>query len=201
MKRFIKRLFQALKKANKPFSIGITGAFGSGKSTAAAFFEEKGFTKIALSSFLEIEAKKRGVRKITRKILQDIGNEWREKFGPGILAKKANAYLKSKKAEKAVIDGVRNLGEVREFRKNGNFILVAVVADRKVRFERLKSLKRREKLTWDLFEELDKRDIGVAEKQTGLQVAFCIAESDVFVDSNGGIEEFRSKLKKFLKNN
>lgn len=183
----------------KPLIIGITGAFGSGKSTAAAFFEEKGFTKIVLSSFLEIEAKKRSTRKITRKILQDIGNEWREKYGPGILGEKANEYLKSKKAKKAVIDGIRNLGEVEEFKKNSNLILIAVVADRKVRFERLRSFKRREKLTWELFEKLDKRDIGIGEKQTGLQVAFCIAESDVFIDSNGGIGEFRNKLNSFLK--
>ena len=73
--------------------IGLTGGFGSGKSTAASFFESKGFRKIILSLFLEEEARRRGIYKITRKILQDIGNEWRKKYGGGILAKKALEYL------------------------------------------------------------------------------------------------------------
>ena len=144
----------------KNLIIGITGAFGSGKSTASSFFEKKGFTKIVLSSFLEIEAKKRGIKKISRKILQDIGNEWREKYGSGILAKKANQLLKQKNTQRIVVDGIRNLGEIEEFKKNKNFVLVAIVANRKIRFERLRSLKRREELTWDIFEKLDKRDLG-----------------------------------------
>src|SRR3989344_979816 len=158
LKKSIKRFCQTLKKVNRPLIIGITGAFGSGKSTAARFFEEKGFAKIVLSSFLEEEAKKRGIRKITRKILQDIGNKLREKYGSGILAMKADGFLKSQMIKKGVIDGIRNLGEVEEFKKSNNFILVAIVANRRIRFDRLKVLNRREELTWDIFEKLDKRD-------------------------------------------
>src|SRR3989344_967225 len=186
-------------KKNKLFIVGITGAFGSGKSTAADLLKSLGFRKIILSSFLENEARKRGVKKITREILQDIGNEWREKYGKGILAKKALELLGEEGSKKAVIDGIRNLGEVEEFRNNSRFILVAIVANRQIRFERVKSIKRREKLTWDIFEKLDKRDLGIGEKQTGLQVAFCIASADVFIDSNGSIEDFKSKLEYFLK--
>src|SRR3989344_1416919 len=126
------------------FLIGINGGFGSGKSTAASFFEPKGFSKIILSSFLEEEARRRGFKKITRKILQDIGNEWRKKFGHGILAEKAVNYIKKEKIKKAVIDGIRNSGEVKKFKKEKNFVLLAIITDKKNRFERLKNLKRRE---------------------------------------------------------
>ena len=185
---------------NKPFIIGITGAFGSGKSTAAVFFESKGFKKIILSSFLEEEAAKRGFKKITRKILQDIGNEWRKKYGAGILAKKAIALLKKEGVEKAVIDGIRNVGEIDELRKHHRFTLLAIIADRKVRFDRLVKLKRRETLTWELFTKLDRRDLGIGQKSTGLQVAACQALADVFIENNSGIEEFKNKLEKFLIN-
>lgn len=174
--------------------IGLTGPFGSGKSTASHFLEKKGYTVIILSSFLEEEAHKRKLP-LTRKVLQDIGNEWRNLYGHGFLMEKA---LKSTKSKKIVIDGLRNLGEV-EILKKKKGILIAVVADRKVRFERLKKLKRREKLNKTLFEKLDLRDLGVNEKITGLQTAFCIALADVFIDSNGSIEEFKKKLEKFLK--
>ncbi len=174
--------------------IGIAGPFGSGKSTAAKFFEQKGYRVITLSSFLEDEAIKRKLPLI-RKVLQDIGNEWREKYGSGVLMEKALKNVQTE--EKIVIEGLRNLGEI-EILKKKNGILLAIVADRKVRFNRLKSLKRREELTENLFEKLDLRDLGVNEKITGLQTAFCIALADAFIDSNSDIENFYKKLDKFL---
>ena len=181
------------------FLIGITGGFGSGKSTSASFFESKGFKKIILSLFLEEEAKKRGFKRITRKILQDLGNEWRKNFGRGNLAEKAIDFIKKNKIEKAVIDGIRNAGEVERLKKEKNFILLGIVSNKKNRFERLKNLKRREKLTWEIFKKLDRRDMGVGQKQAGLHVVECIALSDIFIDNNGTKEEFERKLPQFLK--
>jgi dephospho-CoA kinase len=43
------------------------------------------------------------------------------------------------------------------------------------------------------------RDLGVNEKITGLQTALCIALADVYIDSNGILEEFESDLEKFIK--
>lgn len=180
---------------NKNLIIGITGPFGSGKSTAADYLESKGFHKITLSFFLEEEAKKRGFKKITRKILQDIGNELREKSGKGILIKKTFQYLKKNKIERAVIDGIRNFGELEELSKKGTkFILLAILANRLVRFNRLKKLKRREKLTPQLFRKLDIRDLGIGEKTTGLQGAYCIAVADIFLTNNKGKKYLIEKL-------
>lgn len=184
---------------NKSLVIGITGAFGSGKSTAADFFKSQEFKKIVLSSFLEEEAKKRGIKKITRKILQDIGNQWRKKYGSGILAKKAFKLLKKEGIKLAVIDGIRNAGEIDEFRKDQRFALLAIIVDRSVRFERLRQLKRRESLTWDLFTKLDRRDLGLGQRKTGLHVAECIALADYFIDNNNGVDEFKRKLDNFFK--
>ena len=178
--------------------IGLTGAFGSGKSTAAAFFKELGFYKIVLSEFLEEEAKKRGTTDITRKVLQDIGNEWREKYGASVLAKKALHEILVGKHEKVVIDGIRNIGEIKYLRNSGNFTLAAVVSDRKTRFERLRKLKRRENLTWELFEKLDARDSGVGERGTGLQVDRCIELANITIKNNRNEEDFKNKLKQVL---
>ncbi len=178
--------------SNRPLIIGITGAFGSGKSTASSFFSKNGFQDIALSSFLEEEAHRRGETKITRKVLQDIGNEWRGLYGKGILAQKALETVNA--GEKIVIDGIRNVGEVEILRETGNFVLLAVVSDRANRFERLKTMKRREELTWDLFEKLDYRDLGIRQEEKGLQVAACIALADRFIENNGTFEGFVKRL-------
>ena len=177
---------------NKLKVIGITGGFGSGKSTAASFFESKGYRKITLSQFLEEEVGKRGLL-ITRKNLQDIGNEWREKFGSGILAKKALEFALNSKARKVVIDGIRNTGEIRELEKE-EFVLVAIEASEKIRFERLKNLKRREKLTWELFQKLDDRDMGEENSDAGLQLRRCMEMADTRVKNEGSLEEFEKKL-------
>ncbi len=181
-------------RKNNQLLIGITGPFGSGKTTAASFLENKGFKKITLSSFLETEAHKRGQTPITRQILQDIGNEWRQEFGPGILARKALEYIEKNSISHAVIDGIRNIGEIDELRKHSQFKLLGVVANRTVRFNRLVGLKRRENLTWEIFDRLDRRDLGIGEARTGLQVAFCLALADIFIENNTSEAEFAQKL-------
>lgn len=179
--------------------IGITGAFGSGKSTAAKLFENKGYRKISLAEkFLEPEARRQGAKKITRKMLQDIGNQWRKIYGSAILAKKAVSLFKKDKSQNVVVDGIRNIGEIDELRKLKNFILIAIIADRKFRFERLRKLKRREELTWELFSKLDRRDLGLGQKNTGLKTAECIAIADVFINNNSNLESFNKRLKEFL---
>lgn len=179
--------------------LAITGPFGSGKSTAASFFETKGFKKIVLSGFIEEEAIRRG-KKVTRKVLQDIGNEWREKFGSYVLAKKALGKAKEDSLEKIVIDGIRNISEIEFLRKNGNTKLLAVVSDKKNRFERLKKSKKREEMTWELFEKLDDRDRGIGEKETGLQVDKCIELADFSMENNKTEIEFNKELEQLLEN-
>lgn len=176
--------------------IGVTGAFGSGKSTAALFFEKKGFKKYILSQFLEKEARKRGIENITRKILQDIGNELREKFGSAILAEYVLDEIKKNGIEKTVIDGIRNAAEIEALKKSAEFNLIAIISTKEKRFERLKKLKRRENLTWEIFESLDSRDANDGNIK-GLQVNKCIEMADVKIENNGTEEEFENKLKNY----
>ncbi len=184
---------------HKPLIIGITGAFGSGKTTAADFLKSLGFTKISLVQFLEEELESRGERRITRKLLQDLGNQLREKYGAGVLAQKALGLIKEKAIKKAVVEGFRNSLEISEFRKQNNFKLIGIVVNRKIRFDRLKKLVRREKLNWELFNKLDNRDLGIGEGKKGLQVAICLALSDIFIENNNSSEEFKDKIQDIVK--
>ena len=185
-------------KRTEPLLLGITGAFGSGKSTAAAFFAARGFRIIRLSSYLEEELKKHQKGTITRKMLQDAGNTLREREGAGSLAKKALQQIEGEKLKQVVIDGIRNVAEVEELYTNPNFVLMAIVADRQVRLERLQKNPRRETLDAKTFAQLEYRDLGVGEKETGLQVGMCIALADVFVENNGIEEALEEKLTPYL---
>ncbi len=183
----------------QPHIIGITGSFGSGKSTAADLLVSRGYTKIVLSKFLEDALTYSGEKEITRKKLQDLGNSWREMHGAGVLGKKAVEHINEKKLGKVVVEGIRNIKEIEELRKLGEVVLVALLVDRSIRYKRLINLKRREKLTPELFEKLDLRDMGVGEKDTGLQVAVCIALSDIFIENNKTEKELFEKLSSVLK--
>jgi dephospho-CoA kinase len=179
--------------------LGITGAFGSGKSTASDFFVKHGFTKIRLSSLLEDALQKQtNQANITRKMLQDLGNEWREKEGAAVLAKKALALIAEKQLDRVVIDGIRSMSEVETLCTNPNFCLLAVVADREKRLTRLEQNPRRERLDLKSFAQLDYRDLGVGEKETGLQTGMCIALADVFVINNGTVESFEKQLAQYI---
>lgn len=184
---------------HKPLIIGITGAFGSGKTTAADFLENLGFIKISLVQFLEEELIRIDEKKITRKLLQDLGNEWREKYGAGVLAKKALFLINEKAMRKVVVEGFRNRLEIDEFRKQSNFKLIGIVVNRRIRFERLKKLNRREKLNWELFNKLDNRDLGIGEGKKGLQVAICLAHSDIFIENNRSLGELKNKIQDAIK--
>lgn len=179
--------------------IGISGAFGSGKSTAADFIASKGYTKIVLSKFLEDALIFSGEKTVTRKKLQDLGNSWRALHGSGVLGKKAAEYIQEKKLTKVVVEGFRNIGEIEEIKKAGDLTLIALLVNRKIRYTRLVKLKRREKLTPDLFEKLDYRDMGIGEKENGLQVAVCIAIADIFLENNASPKDLQKALEHTLK--
>lgn len=184
---------------NKPLIIGITGAFGSGKSEASNFLKSLGFVRLSLAQFLEEELIRRGTTKITRKLLQDLGNEWREKYGAKILAKKALTLIFKKGIKKAVVEGFRNVAEIEELKKQSDFKLIGIVVNRKIRFERLRKLRRREKLDWELFNKLDGRDLGIGEGSRGLQVAICVALADIFIENNRSLDELENKIKEAIR--
>lgn len=182
-----------------PKIIGISGAFGSGKSTAADFLAQKGYTRISLVSLLEEELTSQGEKNITRQMLQDLGNEWREKEGAGVLGKKAAEYIVKNNLELVVVEGFRNIKEITELKKVGDVTLIALLVNRKIRYDRLVDLKRREALTPELFEKLDYRDMGIGENANGLQVAVCVAIADIFLENNKNPEDLFKKLEEVIK--
>lgn len=180
----------------KKIIIGLVGYFGAGKTTVTNYLIKKGFFAVRLSSFLEEELKKRQ-KIINRKNLQDLGNEFRKKFGPSILAKlamkKASSYLK------VTIDGIRNLTEIAFFKKNKRFYLLGITADPKIRFQRLQKIKKKAFLSWDQFLKLDNRDKGKGQLSSGLQVKKCLSQADYLIENDCALSELYQKVDLFLK--
>jgi dephospho-CoA kinase len=180
--------------------IGIVGQIASGKEVFAEYLIKKyGFCTFSLSTVLHQELTKRGVTQFTRKTLQDIGDELRKKHGDDILAKRAIEILNNDKRS-VVITGIRNPAEVVYLKKIRNFILVAVKARRKIRFQRvLQRGKPWDPKTWRQFFIVDKRDYGIGQEKSGQQVGKCIKMTDYTLTNNKNLESFYGKIEKLIK--
>lgn len=115
--------------------IGICGPIGSGKGIVTDWFKDHGFLTISLSDEIRIELRNRN-QEITRASLQEVGNDFREKEGDDILAKRVWEKVKEVEKSRIVIESIRHPAEAGYLKKQGNFYLLYVSADQKIRFER-----------------------------------------------------------------
>ena len=138
--------------------IGITGTLGAGKGTVVEYLvKRKKFKHYSVSGFLKEELVKQG-RKIDRTSLQNIGNELRKKFGPAYITKKL--FKKAKKGNvNAIIESIRNPKEAKFIKSHSGFLL-AVTADQKTRYKRIK-LRGGEKdnITFIEFKEQEEKEL------------------------------------------
>ena len=175
--------------------IGLTGKNGSGKGEAASFLKERGFHYYSLSDALREEAGKRG-QPLVRETLVALGNELREKEGPGCLAERIYAKLDPEKHY--IIDSIRHPAEVQVFRRRTNFTFLKVNAPERLRFERMKQRGREnDPETWEDFQALEAKE-SKSETKTDQQLDQTLALADVQVDNNGPLKELHDKLKQLL---
>ena len=177
--------------------IGLTGKNAAGKGELAKHIHSKGFVYLSLSDALREEATERGLSH-SRDTLISLGNELRKKFGNGILAERINEKIKKEKDEGKndfVIDSIRNPGEIEELRKNEGFLLVGVVTDQKIRFQRL--LKRGRLGDATTFEEFKRQeDKENNDEASGQQLDRCLEMSDSIIKNDGTISELHQKIEK-----
>jgi len=113
--------------------IGLTGTLAAGKGSVSEFFKERGFTHYSISVYLTEEIKKRGME-VNRDSMVSMGNELREKYGASYIAEQL--YELGKK-ENCIIESLRTPGEVEALKNRGEFYLISIDADPKLRYERI----------------------------------------------------------------
>lgn len=173
--------------------IGLTGTLASGKGVIADFLKEKGFAYFSLGDELRNIAKLRGIE-LTRKNLQDLGNELRNKLGGGAIAELISKRIKEEKYNDAVIDSIRNPDEIEVLKKLDNFFLVSIDAPWIFRFERMKNRNREsDPKTPEDFLKVEERDFG-EEDEKGQQVRKCMKLADFIFYNDGSMEETRIKV-------
>ncbi|RLD41868.1 MAG: hypothetical protein DRI89_08670 [Bacteroidetes bacterium] len=177
--------------------IGITGTLGAGKGTIVEYLtENKGFQHYSVRQFLIEEIEKRGLP-VNRDSMTNIANELRAANTPyyivGELYKQALAFGKN-----AVIESIRTPGEVEFLQQQGDFILIAVDADPKLRFERIKLRKSAtDQIDFETFLSNEKREMTTADpNKQNLQK--CIQMADIALQNGGTIDELIQQLEEKL---
>lgn len=182
--------------------IGLTGPFGSGCTYIAHnFFEAAGYNYISLSDILRDMGEE--VASLTRTELQNFGNQLRKENGPGILAEKALEKIKDGAEKKWVIDSIRNTHEIELLKKaTGTFFLLATWADQDVRWKRVESRYKRNRVEFEQDDARDSRE----DIENGQQVSLCYQMADMIIANNkhivnSGTDDYRELeqcVKKFI---
>ena len=173
--------------------VGLTGAFGSGCTTAARHLRDgRGFKLITLSDTLRVEWRTRGnTTEPTRADLQKLGDELRMKEGGGVLVNRAlnefRAGIEGKDGgDKIVIDGIRNLQEISRLQDvfGYRFVLVAVLASIEDRWSRIGSTAYIDRgLSFPDFIADNLRDMS-EDSAYGQQVQLCLDKADILIDNS-----------------
>ena len=178
-----------------PTIIGTTGSFGSGCTELCKAVKELGKDNdltvqvFKISNEIREEAAKRNIADPDRPTMQTIGNELRERYGNTYWAKRVLSKIDVTKGDFLAVDGIRNLGEVQEFRKYDRFFLVAVDCSTEKRWERLDNkVYKGDKLAFERDDRRDK-DEGLPH---GQQVLRCVEQADIiFTNEEQFPTEFR----------
>jgi len=172
--------------------IGLTGTNGAGKSEVANHLRTKGYATFSLSDEIRAALKKRG-KEASRDRLIDAGNALRRRFGPDILARRVMKKIKGK----AVIDSIRNSREVAFFRRQKDFVLVAVDAPVELRFKRVHRRGRAESAS-TLAEFIAKEEQEMAGSRARQQLRRSMEMADLIIINAGTLEALRRKVEKCL---
>jgi dephospho-CoA kinase len=174
-----------------PF-IGLTGTNSAGKGEAAAFFMSRGYGYCSLSEVIRARLRVEGLEESRDNLIRR-GNELRREGGPDTLARLAMAEI----TPPAVIDSIRNAGEIAFLKAQPGFLLLAIEAPVALRFERA-ILRGRNESAATLEEFSCKEDEERSARPEAQQLDACIRLADAIVVNDGTIEDLRRKLEAFL---
>lgn len=171
--------------------VGLTGRNGSGKGTVAQWFVDRGFGFSSLSDAIRADLRERGLE-TSRDNLTAAGRRLRREGGPGVLAERTLRSIAPDADH--VVDSIRNPVEVQVLRRRPGFLLIEVVADEKIRYQRM--VARNRSGDAHSFEEFRRQEQAeLHDTDSAAQRLVATAElADVVVDNSGDLEALAEAL-------
>jgi len=171
--------------------ICLTGMPGAGKTVVAEVARNLGLKVYSMGDVVREEVlKEKGF--LSWDEIKKVMFELRQREGPRAIAKRVVKALLRDEWQVAVIEGVRSLDEIEEFKSLGDVVILAVHSSPHERYLRLKRRAREGDPT--SFEELKDRDL----KELSLGLGNVIALADYMIVNDCSLDEFKERAKKLL---
>jgi dephospho-CoA kinase len=156
------------------------------------FLQGHGFAVHSLSDVVRNEAAREGLEP-TRDNLIRVGVEIRTREGPGALARRIIPVL----AGRAIVDSIRNPGEVAALRTLPRFLLLGIDAPQALRFDRsIRRGRTGDGATLEEFARKEERENATTE--AGQQLLATLALADRVVRNDGTIEDLHRMARAVL---
>ncbi len=182
-----------LRMSVEKLVVGLAGMPGAGKSVVVNVARSSGYGVVVMGDEVREEARRRRLEP-TPENLGRIMLELRRLEGDAAIARRCIPKILAKAESKVIVDGVRSLAEVEEFKRHfPRFTLIAVHASPETRFKRLFHRQRSDDpKSWEIFHERDMRELSV-----GLGSAIAMAEH--MIVNEGSLETAKKRAAIVLK--
>jgi len=172
--------------------IGLTGTNGAGKGEVADYLKAKGYAYLSLSDVIRDRLREMGLE-ASRDNLIVQGNALRREYGPDVLARRVMEKVRGR----TVIDSIRNPHEVAYLKRQDGFVLVAVDAPPRLRFERARRRGRDESAaTLEAFIAKEGEEMG--DDPEVQQLHLCRELADVTLVNDGTLDDLHRAIEEAL---
>lgn len=164
--------------------IGITGTLGAGKGTIVDYLtKHHGFSHYSVRSYLTKKLHELH-REVNRDTMVALANELREKNSPSFIVEELLREAKASNSN-CIIESIRTVGEINALRDAGGFVLFAVDANPKLRYERVVLRgSETDKIDFDTFAANEAREMNSTDPNKQ-NLSACMAMADYrFVNDN-----------------
>ena len=177
--------------------IGITGTIGAGKGTIVEYLQEKhGFKHFSVRDYLIRVAKQQNIP-LCRDSYVVIANELRRTHSPSFITDEL--YKEAVEAgENAIIESIRTEGEILSLREKGDFVLFAVDADPKIRYQRVTQRKTEtDNIDFEKF-LADERKEMTSTDPNHQNLSKCISMADYIINNDGDFEALHHQIDEII---
>ncbi|MDO8593480.1 MAG: AAA family ATPase [bacterium] len=176
--------------------IGITGTNGSGKGTVVGYLVTKGFKHYSARAFIVAEIQRRGLS-VDRTSMREVANDLRKTQRPTIIAEALYEQAMASGGN-AVIESIREIASAEFLKKHGG-VLIAVDADRNIRYERIVARSSEtDKVDFDTWVKEEEREWGNASAWD-MDVVGVMKLADFTLHNDGTLDELHAQIDEVLK--